>query len=61
MITLKERIANIIDKAVMADMVDGRIGTNVYADEILTLVLSELKPLSDDAILLEHMKSIAKA
>ena len=31
-----EATQKIIDKAVMADMVDGRIGTETYAEQILS-------------------------
>ena len=43
---MKEQVAEIIDKALMADMVDGRLGSKPYAQEVINLFKSQLDKLT---------------
>ena len=45
-----EEVKKILDKAIQADLVDGRIGTEVYADQISQLFP---QPLTDEALRVE--------
>jgi len=54
---LKERIAKIIDNASMADMVDGRLGSNLYVDQILAL-LPQYEPVQLEGLTDKEIRPI---